>query len=138
MPEELYPPLNGEVAALRRLPQQEDNNDDDNNNNVTTQDELREQEQPLTVEGMTTIVSRGDGPQQSNGNNGVNSAANPGRGPHRKVKFLQKLVIFCGDPKRREQTCSTRNKMFAFCKEAAERISIVLLSVCPIRSRLRI
>lgn len=36
--------------------------------------------------------------------------------PRRKVKFLQKLLNFCGDPKRQEQTCSRRNRTLTLCK----------------------
>lgn len=45
--------------------------------------------------------------------NGNNGSAHP----RRKVKFLQKLLNFCGDPKRRQQTCSRRNKTLTLCKE---------------------
>lgn len=68
--------------------------------------EMQEQQLPLYENG-TRLTGEG----------GAGHSGYTGRGPQRKVKFLQKLINFCGDPKRREQTCSKRNKTFTLCKD---------------------
>lgn len=75
--------------------------------------------QPLTTNGGATIISQSRlnlssaANHQNQNGNGTTTAAMP----RRKVKFLQKLMNFCGDPKRRQQTCSEGNKTITLCKE---------------------
>lgn len=71
------------------------------------------QEQQLPLNGDETLTGVG-------GVSGGGGGAMPGN-RRRKVKFLQKLMNFCGDPKRREQTCSKRNRTFTLCKEIGRR-----------------
>lgn len=78
--------------------------------------EERDQQMPLFEDsngvsiGLTQLSGNGSagGPHNVNGVGGV---------PHKKTKFLKKLMNFYGDPKRRQQTCSKRSKTFTLCKE---------------------
>lgn len=122
----MYPQLNSsdslgvtELRMLTTAPQQAD------------LPEYQEQQQPLNSN-EDNNHSNGDSVVQtrlySNGSAAVDhSAGGPsasrGPVPRRKVRFLQKLMNFCGDPKRREQTCNKRNRTFTLCKEIARGIN---------------
>lgn len=84
--------------------------------------ESQEQQQPLNQDENSDAA----GQTRLNGAHAVEPLSGTGGGgggvpfgamPRRKVKFIQKLMNFCGDPKRREQTCSKRNRTFTLCKE---------------------
>lgn len=89
--------------------------------------EVQEQQQPLNSNEdnshsngesvvQTRLYSNGSAAVDHSGGGGSASASR-GPVPRRKVKFLHKLMNFCGDPKRREQTCNKRNRTFTLCKE---------------------
>lgn len=82
------------------------------------QPQERDQQMPLFEDsngvsiGLTQLSGNGSagGPRNVSGVGGVPV-------PHKKTKFLKKLMNFYGDPKRRQQTCSKRSKTFTLCKE---------------------
>lgn len=101
--ENMYPQINSvdtsapEATELRIL---------SSSGPTTAMAEAQEQQLPLYEDQQTTRTRL-----PSNGT----------RVPRKKVKFLRKLLNFCSDPKRREQTCSKRNKTLTLCKDIISR-----------------
>lgn len=121
MPEEnLYPSLNGNDGQHRE-----------------TEPSGEPQElQPLFEGNGVTITTTTIAPLAGQSLTAANHQTAAAPEPRRKVKFLQKLLNFCGDPKRREQTCSRRNRTLTLCKEIELENWIKEESICRLNTQL--
>lgn len=119
MPEAIYPTLGLESEADSEVTEMHALSADMTRIELTTGDELQPLNESSNGNGVhSQRVHTTEAASHHQNGNGATGTEGRGALPRRKVKFLQKLMNFCGDPKRRQQTCSSKeSRTFALCKK---------------------